>query len=150
MKILAQTIRDEVDKLATRMLNVPEQEADACPAPGKWSKKEILGHLADSAHNNIRRLVCAQYQDRPNIIYHQDEWVQLQHYSQYRWADLVAFWQMLNLHLAHVLEYLPETSEARLCDTGKDTPELHSLGFLAHDYLAHLRHHTQQILHKRV
>lgn len=33
------------------------------PAPDKWSRKEILGHLADSAHSNIRRFVVAQYED---------------------------------------------------------------------------------------
>src|ERR1700753_2074239 len=45
------------------------------PHPHKWSKKEILGHLVDSAQNNIRRFIVAQYEDTPVIGYDQDAWV---------------------------------------------------------------------------
>ena len=44
------------------------------PSPAKWSKKEILGHMIDSAQNNIRRFIVAQYEDSPKITYKQDNW----------------------------------------------------------------------------
>ncbi len=46
-------------------------------SPTKWSKKELIGHLIDSAQNNIRRFIVAQYEENPAIIYKQDEWVLL-------------------------------------------------------------------------
>ncbi|MFN8302084.1 MAG: DinB family protein [Saprospiraceae bacterium] len=146
MKELAQTIENEVDATAVRLHGLPESFVGSRPASGKWSPKEVLGHLVDSAHNNIRRLVCGQYQNRPHIVYHQDEWVAVQHYQLYQWPDLIVLWLSLNRHFAHILAHLPEADAERLCDTGKSGSDLHSLRWLAEDYLEHLRHHVKQIL----
>lgn len=45
-----------------RLQSIPEDIAAQKPAPGKWSKKEILGHLIDSAANNHQRFVRLQLQ----------------------------------------------------------------------------------------
>ncbi len=144
MQLLTSAILSEIDLHAARLRQLPETELSARPAPDKWSKKEIIGHLVDSAHNNIRRFVCGQYQDNPHIIYHQDEWVALQHYQDYDSAALLDLWVALNRHLAHMLLHLPENRYDRLCDTGKPGPELHPLRWLAEDYLQHLQHHLAQ------
>jgi len=52
------------------------------PLPGKWSKAEELGHLIDSAQNNIRRFIVGQYEEQPHIVYKQDEWVKISNYQQ--------------------------------------------------------------------
>ena len=46
-------------------------------SPEKWSKKEILGHLIDSAVNNLQRFTEIQFQDKPYPIqkYDQDQLV---------------------------------------------------------------------------
>lgn len=144
MKNLTIEILNEVTQAAERLRGLPEPALVARPAPGKWSKKEIIGHLADSAHNNIRRFVCGQYQEAPHIVYHQDEWVALQHYQDYDTAALLDLWAVLNRHLCHVLLHLPESAYDRVCDTGKAGAELHPLHWLATDYLDHLRHHLLQ------
>lgn len=41
--------RRMVDRAVERLLAYSDQEAAARPAPGKWSRKEIIGHLIDSA-----------------------------------------------------------------------------------------------------
>ena len=38
------------------------------PESGKWSKKEILGHLIDSAINNIQRFTEIQNSEKPYVI----------------------------------------------------------------------------------
>src|SRR6185436_12071230 len=58
-----------------------EEEWAAKPDPKKWSKKEILGHLVDSAQNNIRRFIVGQYENNPQIVYNQDQWVAMQVYQ---------------------------------------------------------------------
>ncbi len=45
----------------------------AKPIPSKWSKKEILGHLIDSAQTNIRRFVLGQYEEQPYLVYEQNQ-----------------------------------------------------------------------------
>ena len=56
-----------VNNYNRRLEAIPEEEYLRKPHPEKWSKKEILGHLVDSAQNNIRRFVVAQYEDCPRI-----------------------------------------------------------------------------------
>src|ERR1700755_896410 len=92
-----------IGNYSVRLGAVPEDVYIHRPGPGKWSKKEILGHLVDSAQNNIRRFVVAQYEDSPQIVYDQDKWVGLAGYSDYPTRDLVNLWILLNRHICHVL-----------------------------------------------
>lgn len=113
------------------------------PQPEKWSRKEILGHLVDSAQNNIRRFVVAQYEDTPNITYAQDEWVKDGGYRDYPVKDLIGLWNGLNRHLVIVLKQMPPGAEQRMCAMG-GPPQ--TLKWVAADYCNHLLHHLHQIL----
>lgn len=108
----------------------------------KWSKKEILGHLVDSAQSNSRRFVVAQYEESPYIVYDQDKWVSLTNYQQYDTKALISFWALMNKHIAHVWKNMPAGNEKRICRT----QDLHSIEWLASDYILHLKHHVHQIL----
>src|SRR5690242_3908800 len=57
---------------------IPSEDWNKRRAPGKWSKKEVLGHLIDSAANNLRRFIVTQYQPNQKIVYFQEEWVKFQ------------------------------------------------------------------------
>lgn len=118
-----------------------ESEWSDKPNPAKWSRKEVLGHLIDSALNNHRRFVVSQYAPAQNIVYAQDQWVASQNYQQAHTPDLIALWRLLNLQIVRVLEMMPTEAYQHVCDTGKNGPELHSLEWLARDYVEHLRHH---------
>jgi hypothetical protein len=121
---------------------VPEDEMRYKPSPSKWSKKEIMGHLVDSAQNNIRRFVVARYDQEPHIVYNQDQWVSLACYQQYELPDLVHLWWLLNKHLVFILKKMEPGMAQRPCRT----EGLHTLEWLAGDYIKHLRHHVHQVL----
>ena len=112
------------------------------PAPGKWSKKEILGHMIDSAQNNIRRFIVAQYEDNPTITYKQDNWVAISGYQTYDQTALVNLWYLLNKHIVVILERMPAEMMQRSCQTEKP----HTIDWLAKDYIRHLLHHLHQVL----
>ena len=112
------------------------------PFPLKWSKKEMLGHLIDSAQNNIRRFVVAQHEKEPHIVYAQDNWVMAADYRNYPNEDLVNLWVLLNKHIVIILKNLPAGAEKRKVKTG----ELHTIEWLAEDYNKHLLHHLHQVL----
>jgi len=114
------------------------------PAPGKWSKLEILGHLVDSAQNNIRRFVVAQYEDLPVIKYDQDRWVAIGSYKDYPIKDLLALWALLNKHICRILAETSAEAAQRKCAMGDGTPQ--TIEWLAADYCNHLLHHLHQIL----
>ena len=124
---------------------ISEVDWSAKPNPRKWSKKEILGHLVDSALTNLRRFIMTQYQPVEKIVYHQDEWVVLQGYQQAELTELMTLWVSLNRQIARVIRRVPEDKLEFTCDTGKTGIEPHSLGFLIDDYLVHLQHHLAQI-----
>lgn len=145
MNSTAEQILAAVNQAIPRIRSFTDEEFTSKPRPDKWSRIEILGHLADSAQNNLQRFVRAQYEDVPHIVYHQDEWVSLQRYRDYDRDDLLTLWVALNKHLCHVLMYMAPGMYTRTCNTGKGAPEVHDLKFIAEDYLSHLKHHLKQI-----
>ena len=125
--------------------NIPDEAWNNKPQLSKWSKKELLGHLVDSAVNNIRRLVVGQYEQGVKIIYHQDEWVNYQNYQEAAIAEVIMLWKLLNYQISRVIENIPEEKLQNTCDTGKGKIEMHTLSFFIDDYLVHLKYHLNQI-----
>jgi hypothetical protein len=114
------------------------------PAPDRWTIKEVVGHLIDSAANNHQRFVRAQLVEALVFPkYEQNEWVRCQAYDEIAWPDLVEFWRRYNQHLAHVIRRIPPSALPRSCTIGDYAPV--TLGFLVEDYLVHLKHHLAKI-----
>jgi hypothetical protein len=123
-------------------------DAAAHPSPGKWSKKEILAHLIDSASNNHQRFVRAASQgslDFPG--YEQAELIALQKANIASWELLLELWSSYNRYLAHVLNQFPESCSEISCKIGDHSPV--TLLWLAADYVEHLKHHLNQIVGSR-
>ncbi len=140
----AQQLREIIESVRPRLLTLSAQYVSAKPYPDKWSIKEILGHLLDSASNNHQRIV--RMQEAANIgafSYEQMHWVNSQHYQSERWDDLVNTWYFYNKHLAHIIEHINPASLTNMCDM--DYPEPATLQFVAEDYLRHMQHHLDQI-----
>lgn len=115
---------------------------------GNWSRKQILGHLLDSAANNHHRFVRAQIEKSLEMAgYTQNEWVATNTYQQRNWNDLVTFWTSYNQHILHLILTAPAEHLTIPCKVAGD--ESGSLEFLMIDYVAHLEHHLHQILATR-
>lgn len=115
------------------------------PASGKWSRKEILGHLLDSASNNHQRFVRATLQGELKFPgYDQERLVELQQFREMDWGFLVDFWAAYNRFLAHVINCLPAKAARITCHIGDNKPA--TLEWIAQDYVDHLKHHLNQIV----
>ncbi len=135
------TIRESYGRLA----RVTEVDSEKPSLPGKWSKKEVIGHLIDSAANNHQRFVRMQLTDHLSLPgYEQNEWVKRQGYQTEAWADLIQLWRSYNLHLLHVVSGIPEAKLNNRCSVNNGEPV--TLRFLVEDYLVHLKHHLGQVL----
>ncbi len=119
---------------------------DYKPVPYKWSGKEIIGHLCDSAQINLQRFIRCTYEENFKLVYAQNEWVAVQHYQDVATADLLQLWKLLNLQIKRVLDNYPLDRLQVQCDSSKDKTELHTVEWLAYDYLAHLQQHLNQII----
>lgn len=140
---------DRLDQLVKSGLNYlgncSEKELAIKPAPEKWSKKEILGHLIDSAIHNLQRFTEIQFENKPYQLrkYNQNEMVKAHNYQHAEVKELVQLWKALNVRIHHVmkqqtqitLNYKIELDEKKL-----------DLKFLMSDYVDHLEHHLNQIL----
>ena len=133
-----------VEAASESLRRIDDSQASLRSALGTWSKKEILGHLLDSAANNHHRFVRAQQAELLTFpAYQQEHWVSSQGYAERPWPELVDLWRLYNRHLAHVISRIPEERLAVMCAIGPDKPV--SLGYLVEDYLVHLRHHLGEL-----
>lgn len=140
----ARDLRQLVVACEPKFLAIPEEAAGATPGPDKWSRKQILGHLIDSAANNHQRFVRLQSTAELHFPgYEQNEWVRLNHYAARPWHELITLWAAYNRHLADVMEHIEAATLGHIWVYGDERLEL---GFVATDYVRHLRHHVEQIL----
>jgi hypothetical protein len=142
---LTQTVERELPHLR----GLTEERASIARAPGKWSPKEELGHLIDSAANNhirfVRGAIEAEFRG-PG--YSQEDWVRLHGYGSMRWDMIVNVWSQYNLFLAALVDRIPETRLETPCFIGANP--VATLGFVIEDYVLHMQHHIDQLLHREV
>ncbi len=142
---LALSLEQVIERESRNLQGITERDAGIKPAPEKWSLKEELGHLIDSATNNHARFVRASIE--PSYRgpgYQQDAWVAAHGYQQMRWSDLIDFWKRYNLFLVGLIRRVPQDALERKCVVGESQPV--TLRFLIEDYILHMQHHLDHIL----
>lgn len=153
---IAADLRAAIDEGVALFAAAGEDQTARRPADGKWSAREVVGHLIDSACNNHRRFIINQGNGERLLIdsYEQNAWVARQRYADTPASELVPMWAGYNRHIARVLEAIPDPvlNRARgpLADYDfsyieRPTTDFATLGYLAEDYVAHLRRHLRQI-----
>jgi DinB superfamily len=144
MKELSEKLITVVHTAEEKLRKVSEADSAKPALKGGWSRKQVIGHLIDSASNNHQRFVRAALQGSLEFPgYDQDGCVRVQAVQSAPWTLLVTSWANYNLYLAHVIAHLPPAELAAVCKIGDDSPV--TLKFLAEDYLTHLLHHLSQI-----
>ena len=142
---LAETIERELPNLR----RLTDERASIARAPGKWSAKEELGHLIDSAANNhirfVRGTIEAEFRG-PG--YSQNDWVRLHGYSAMRWETIINFWFQYNHLLVGLVDRIPEDRFEARCFIG--TNPAVPLRFVIEDYILHMQHHIDQLLGREV
>ena len=145
MKNVTEELYRTIIETYDQLIKIPESDSQIPLGPDKWSRKQILGHLIDSASNNHQRFIRAQLINGVSFpAYEQNSWVVCQNYQDESWSDLLSLWRSYNLHLAHMIPAIKEEILNNQCRIGDGEPV--TLRFLIVDYLRHLKHHIAQIL----
>lgn len=136
--------RSAIRTVPDALLRISAETAETPRSEGKWSPKQELGHLLDSAANNHQRIVRAQLEDKPAMPgYEGDRWVALHHYQSRDWAELVDIWKSLNRQLLAAVEMAKDSGLDRVCTIGSSGPL--TVGFIFDDYVEHMVHHLEHI-----
>ena len=135
---LSSVIRSAVPWLVV----LSEADSGVPERAGKWSAKEIVGHLTDSAVNNLSRIVRMQIGPERLPGYAQDAWVELQRYREREWSEVLALWFALNEHIVWITRHIDRRT---LKNQASVAGEIVSLGFLIEDYISHMEHHLKAL-----
>jgi hypothetical protein len=141
---LARSFRSQLNDLHSTLVALPPALADVPWRPGGWTRKQIVGHLLDSAANNRQRFVHAAIDGRySGPGYAQDSWVAVHGYAEQSWSDLLRWWLVEHEILMAVVDRIPHEKLETPCQVGEGSPV--TLRFLIEDYVAHQQHHFKQI-----
>jgi hypothetical protein len=146
---------DRIAEIAESLFELEDKDMAIPRKEGAWSRKQVLGHLIDSASVNHQRIIEAQITG--SIVfegYKHEQWVELQHYQSADWEELITLWCSLNMHICEIITKIPLDILDALHDTHSydrtayrelpaDKPS--TLGYLIEDYFAHMEYHLHQI-----
>ena len=141
-------LNNQLELLAKYWTRFSDAELQQYPGPGRWSRKELLGHLVDSAANNHARFMQAQIAaSHPLKLqpYDQEAWVRLAGYQHLPAPELLTLWTSYNRLILHLLAQIPDSAMSTECFTINHNPV--TLRWLIDDYALHLEHHVRQIIH---
>lgn len=142
MKSIIEELRQLVSIYFVQLQQLDPKEWYYQSQPGKWTKKEILGHLIDSAANNHQRFVRSQYTKDLTFIYDQNIWVAKQNYKNADTGILINLWYNYNIHLIFIISSM-KTEALNNIILIKD--EKVTIDWVIKDYMRHLKHHLNQI-----
>jgi hypothetical protein len=141
-----------LNDVSEKIKQIPESDLSFKKLPEKWSKKEILGHLCDSAINNLSRFVRAQFEDEPFKVvpYAQDDWVRVNHYNEMKIEEITDYWSAINKQIINIISNIPEAKLAVKCELGnaafREDETDKTLLWLIEDYVVHMEYHLKQII----
>jgi hypothetical protein len=149
-----QRLESLCDTIPALLRAIATTEFSRQAVPGKWSKKQIIGHLIDSAANNHHRFVRGQFEEVPRITYDQDAWNAHSYYQDMDGEEVIGFWEAYNRQLLRIISNIPEHLLQRRVETGGEsffagnTPPgpTPTIDFLIEDYVAHMEYHLRQVV----
>jgi hypothetical protein len=156
MQTFLDDFRQTIEAASNKLFELPSDKSEVPRAIGKWSPKEIIGHLIDSASNNHQRFVRAQFTDDLVFAgYEQEGWVRVQNYQGENWTELVQLWKLYNQHMLHLMSRIPEETRMKLrykhnlhqlASESLREDEPVTLDWFMRDYVEHMKKHLRQIM----
>jgi hypothetical protein len=136
----ASRLADALQIWHPRLLTIAAPATDAVVGSA-WTRKQVMGHLIDSAANNHQRFIRLQSGDLSGFPpYDPDIWVERGAYTGNSWTNVVTLWHLYNVQLVHVITGIRADAL-----TNRWTDKNVDLAFLVHDYVDHMVGHLHQI-----
>ena len=132
-----------------KLLSLPVEIIEFRRNSQNRSIKQIVGHLVDSASNNIHRTVHLQYRETPldfpnyATFGNNDRWIAIQNYQEENWENLVQLWKYSLLHFAHIIQQINPDKLENEWISGENSKV--SLKGMVEYFMPHLKLHLGEI-----
>lgn len=139
--------KDGYRVVAEALEGATDAELDAKPAPGKWSAREIVHHLADSEMTSAIRLRLMVAEDHAQIrAYDQELFAKTLHYDRPIASSLLAF-RAARASTADLLDRMTDADWAKI--GAHPEHDRYSVEHWLEIYAAHAHNHADQIKRAR-
>lgn len=109
MKEQAAALQEVIDRYSKLFQGIGDATAGIVLAQDKWSLKQILGHLIDSASNNHQRILRLKQDSELHFPdYEAFSWLDASDYNSFTFSHLTQMFVLYNRHLAQLIVGLPE------------------------------------------
>jgi hypothetical protein len=141
---LLERFRRGPELLAMVLTGVFGEEEDFIPAPGKWSIRQIIAHLADSEMVGAHRMRAVIAEENPVLTsYDEKLWVRNLDYAQRKPKQSLESFRRVRAENYELLKHVPETAYSR---TGNHTEHgVVTLLQLLEIYAGHVENHARQM-----
>jgi hypothetical protein len=141
---LLERYRRGPELLAMVLTGVFGEEEDFAPAPGKWTARQIIAHLADAelvAAHRFRQVIA---EDNPVLVaFDQDAWTANLDYARRKPKQSLETFRRIRAENYELLKALPEPAFDR---AGNHTERgSMTLGALLEGYAGHAESHARQL-----
>ena len=142
-----ENIAKELDQLINVFRNdfseIDEQISAYRISTDKWTLKEIIGHLIDSASNNHQRFVRLQLSEALEFPdYKNGEWLEIQNYQNMSFAELLLLFYYYNKLIINIILNLDKKClEHRWNVNWDENSTFITFESLLNHYVSHMRNH---------
>jgi hypothetical protein len=146
MDTVSKELDNIIESFKNYYLNLDESLTEIRISDDKWTLKEIIGHLIDSASNNHQRFVRLKISSEIEFPdYKNDEWLQIQNHNNMRFSDLLSLFYYFNKLMVNIILNIDDKRMNNIWNVAWDeNSSFITLEKLANHYVEHIKIHISQ------
>lgn len=137
-------LRKQRDNFLEILSNVSEEKAGTAYAEGKWTMKQLLGHLIDTERIMSFRALCISRGEQQSLPgFEQDDYVSSGNFNSRKWNELIEDYKAVRNSTIHLFDSFDEEMFGK---TGTANNYEVSVRALLYIILGHERHHINILM----
>ncbi|TYS67715.1 DinB family protein [Sutcliffiella horikoshii] len=143
---IEEILSNQRTKTITLLSSLSEESARKAYAPGKWTLKEVIGHMTDSERvMSYRMLAIARNESEPLPAMEQHQYVSMANFNKLSWEKLPAD---IDAVRSNTLSLITTIDDAAWVRSGTVMNSPVSVGIIAYGIAGHELHHLKVIRDK--
>jgi hypothetical protein len=138
---LVSLLRQQAMETVALLQGLTPKQGDFAYAPGKWTIKQVIGHIIDAERVFVYRAMCFARQDKTELpSFDENAYVDNANFQERTLADLLEEFQVVRSATIHFAKNLDAESLARIGIASKNPISVRALLYII---AGHERHHVE-------